>query len=130
MTSHSGRAAMDGLARCALSRQNRVIWANSPRKLIGMNDLNRPWLGLALLGSGSALLASPIRRHRAVWHVTVGDKPARTRVLHGGDYIPSVHAMLRGLRTGERRPDAELRSALGLGLIGLGFGVSLIRGES
>lgn len=93
-----------------------------------MNDLNRLLLGLALLGSGSALLVSPIRRHRAVWHVTVGDKAARTRVLHGGDYIPSAHAMLRGLRTGERRPDAELRFALGL--IGLGFGVSLIRGDS
>ncbi|HXV72044.1 MAG TPA: hypothetical protein VEB69_11655 [Acidimicrobiia bacterium] len=91
-----------------------------------MNDLNHLLLGLALLGSGSAVLVSPIRRHRAVWHVTVGDTPARTRVLHGGDYIPSAHAMLSGLRTGERRPDAELRFALGLGLMGLGFGVSLI----
>lgn len=95
-----------------------------------MNDLKRLSLGLALVGSGSALLVSPIRRHRAVWHVTVGDKPARTRVLHGGDYIPSADAMLSGLRTGERRSDAELRFALGLGLIGFGFGVSLIRGDS
>lgn len=94
-----------------------------------MNDLKRLSLGLALVVSGSALLVSPIRRHRAVWHVTVGDKPARTRVLHGGDYIPSAYAMLSGLRTGERRPDAELRFALGLGLIGFGFGVSLIRGD-
>jgi hypothetical protein len=95
-----------------------------------VNDLKRLSLGLALVGSGSALLVSPIRRHRAVWHVTVGDKPVGTRVLHGGDYIPSADAMLSGLRTGERRPDAELRFALGLGLIGFGFGVSLIRGDS
>lgn len=95
-----------------------------------MNDVNRLLVGLALVGSGSALLVSPIRRHRAVWHVTVGDKPARTRVLHGGAYIPSAKAMLGGLRTGERRPDAEFRFALGLGLIGLGFGISLTRDDS
>ena len=95
-----------------------------------MTDPNRLLLGLALVGSGSALLLSPIRRHRAVWQVTVGDKPAGTRVLHGGDYIPSAEAMLRGLRTGERRPDAEFRLALGLRLIGLGFGIRLLRDES
>jgi hypothetical protein len=95
-----------------------------------VTDLNRLLLGLALVGSGSALLVSPIRRHRALWHVTVGDKPARNRVLHGGDYIPSTEAMLSGLRTGERRPDAEFRFALGLGLIGLGLGISLMRDES
>lgn len=94
-----------------------------------MNDLNRLLVGLALVGSGTALLVSPIRRHRAVWHVTVGDEPARTRVLHGGDYIPSADAMLSGIRTGERRPDAEFRSAVGIGLIGLGFGISLFRDE-
>lgn len=92
-----------------------------------MTDPNRLLLGLALVGSGAALLVSPIRRHRAVWHVTVGDKPARTRVLHGGGYVPSAEAMLSGLRTGERRPDAEFRLVLGLGLIGLGFGISLTR---
>lgn len=94
-----------------------------------MTDSNRLLLGLALVGSGSVLVVSPIRRHRAVWHVTVGDKPARTRALHGGDYILSAEAMLSGFRTGERRPDAELRFALGLCLIGLGVGISL-RAES
>jgi hypothetical protein len=92
-----------------------------------VNDLNRQLVSLGLVSSGSALLVSPIRRHRAVWHVTVGDEPARTRLLHGGDYVPPAEAMLSGLRTGERRPDAELRFALGLGLIGLGLRVSLIR---
>lgn len=95
-----------------------------------MKGLNRQLLGLALFGSGSALLVSPIRRHRAVWHVTVDDKPARTRVLHGGDYVPSTEAILSGLRTGDRRPDAEFRFALGLSLIGFGLGLSLISGDS
>lgn len=94
-----------------------------------MTDQKRLLLGLALVGSGSALLVSPIRRHRALWHVNVGDKPARTRVLHGGDFIPSAEAMLRGLH-GERRPDAEFHLAFGPGLIGLGFGINLIRDES
>jgi hypothetical protein len=95
-----------------------------------MNDLNHQVLGLGLIVAGSAILISPIRRHRAVWHVTVGDKPARSRVLHGGGYVPSARAMLNALCSGDRRPDAEFRSAVGPALIGTGFGLSLIQDES
>jgi hypothetical protein len=94
-----------------------------------MNSPNRQILGLGLIVTGSAILISPIRRHRAVWHVTVGDKPARSRVLHGGEYVPAANVMLTALRSRDRRPDAAFRSALGLALIGSGLGLSLIQGD-
>jgi hypothetical protein len=90
-----------------------------------MNGLDRHLLGLGLIVTGSAVLASPIRRHRAIWHVTVGDKPAMSRVLHGGEYVPSARVMFNALRSGEHRPDAEFRSAVGVVLIGSGLGLSL-----
>ena len=89
-----------------------------------MNGLNRHLLRLGLIVTGSAMLVSPIRRHRAIWHVTVGDKSARSRVLHGGEYGPSVRVLFNALRSGERRPDAEFRSAVALVLIGSGLGLS------
>ena len=95
-----------------------------------MNGRNRQLLTLGLIVSGSAILVSPIRRHRAVWHVTVDDQPARSRVLHGGEFVPSAEVLLSALRSGDRRPDAEFRFAVGLGLIAFGLGLNLIQGDS
>jgi hypothetical protein len=95
-----------------------------------MNAPSREMVGLGMIAVGSAILISPIRRHRAAWHVTVGDTPARRRVLHGGEYGPAADVVLSAFRSGDRRPDAEFRSALGLALIGSGLGLSLIQGES
>jgi hypothetical protein len=83
-----------------------------------------------MIAIGSAILISPIRRHRAVWHVTVGDTPTRRRVLHGGEYVTAADALLSAFRSGDRRPDAEFRSALGLAMIGSGLGLSLTQAGS
>jgi hypothetical protein len=91
-----------------------------------MNGRNRQLLTLGLTLGGAAIL----RRHRAVWHVTVDGQPATSRVLHGGEFVPSAGVLLSSLRSGNRRPDAELRFALGLGLIAFGLRRSLIQGES
>jgi hypothetical protein len=40
------------------------------------------------------------------------DQPARSRVLHGGEFVPSAEVLLSALRSGDRRPDAEFRFAL------------------
>lgn len=98
-------------------------------KLGGVKSLNRRLFGVVLTMTGIAMLASPIRRYRAVWHVTVGDKPARSRVLRGGAYVSSSTVMLQALRSGERRPDAELRSLVGLTLIGSGLMFIVMPGE-
>jgi len=94
-----------------------------------MNGLTRRLLSWGLVVIGSVMLISPVRRHRAVWHVTVGSRPTKSRVLHGGEYVPSERVMLDALRSGDRRPDAEFRSAV-VALIGSGLGLSLIPGES
>jgi len=94
-----------------------------------MNGLNRQLLGLGLSVAGSVMLISPVRRDRAVWHVTVGAKPPGLRVLHGGGYVPAARVTLRALRYGHRRPDAQFRSAVGLALIGSGLALSLTRGD-
>lgn len=94
-----------------------------------MKSLNRPLFGFVLTVTGIAMLASPIRRYRAVWHVTVGDKPARRRILHGGAHVSSSTVLLQALRSGERRPDAELRSLVGLTLIGSGLMFIVTPGE-
>jgi hypothetical protein len=86
-------------------------------------------LGWGLVAAGAAILISPVRRHRAVWHVTVGDRPPERRVLRGGGYMPSARVMLDALRSGGRRPDAAFRTSLGVALIGSGLGLSLIPGE-
>lgn len=95
-----------------------------------MNGRNRQQLTLGLIVSGSATLVSPIRRHRAVWHVTVDDQPARSRALLGGEFVPSTGVLLSAIRSGDRRPDAEFRFALGVGLIAFGLGLSPIQGDS
>src|SRR3970040_1883377 len=76
------------------------------------------WGPLAL---GMALLVAPVRRHRAVWTVSVGNTAPRRRVVRGGHYVPSARAALEGLRVSDRRPDAELLSGLGVALIGFGL---------
>src|SRR3970040_515395 len=76
------------------------------------------WGPLAL---GMALLVAPVRRHRAVWTVSVGNTAPRRRVVRGGHYVPSARAALEGLRVSDRRPDAELLSGLGVALIGVGL---------
>ena len=115
-----------------LKRLSRSRLSEQPDRehLARVNFPSRHELGLAMLLMGSAILISPIRRYRAVWHVTVGGTPARRRVLHGGKYVPAAHSLLNALRSGDRRRDAEFRSALGLGLIGLGLGISLARDDS
>jgi len=75
----------------------------------------------SLLALGMALLAAPVRRHRAVWAVSVRNMAPRRRVVKRGHYVPSVRAALEGLRVSDRRPDAELLSGLGVALIGLGL---------
>lgn len=94
-----------------------------------MIDVTRRLLGWGLDAAGAALLASPVRQHRAVWHVTVGDKSPENRGLCGGEYLPSAGVMLNRIRSGAHRPDAELRSAIAAVLIGSGPGLSLIRDE-
>jgi hypothetical protein len=86
-----------------------------------MSRPKRAIITVGLIVGGSALLVSPIRRHRAVWHVTVGYQPARRRVVHGGEFAPTVAVMLSAIRSGDRRPDAETRFAVGLGLVASGL---------
>ncbi|HET9260258.1 MAG TPA: hypothetical protein VFP42_09055 [Acidimicrobiia bacterium] len=95
-----------------------------------MSFPSRHAVGLGMVAIGSAMLISPIRRHRAVWHVTVCDTPARRRVLHGGEYLRAAGVLLSALRSGDRRPDAAFRSALGLAMIGSGLGLSLTQDAS
>jgi hypothetical protein len=76
------------------------------------------WGPIAL---GTAVLVAPVRRHRAVWTVSVGSTARRRRVVRGGHYVPSARAALEGLRVSDRRPDAEWLSGLGVALIGFGL---------
>jgi hypothetical protein len=92
----------------------------------GMSEVLRRLLSWGLAAAGAAMLVSPIRRHRGVWQVTVRDRPPKNLIVHGGGYVPSARVMLDALRSGERRPDAEFRSALGVVLIGSGLGLSLV----
>jgi hypothetical protein len=91
-----------------------------------MNDVHRRLLGWGLAAAGAGMLVSPLRHHRAVWQVTVRDRASKNLVVRGGEYVPSARVMLDALRSGERRPDAEFRSALGVVLIGSGLGLSLV----
>lgn len=95
-----------------------------------MNGLTRQLFGWGLVVTGTAALISPVRRHRAVWHVTVGDRPTKRRILHGGEYVPTTRVLLDAGRSGNRRPDADFRFALGLALIGFGLALSLVAAES
>lgn len=92
-----------------------------------MSDLLRRLLGWGLAAAGAAVLVSPIREHRGVWQVTVGDGAPKNRIVPGGESVPSARVMFNAWRIGERRPDAEFRSALGVVLIGSGPGLSLIQ---
>jgi len=94
-----------------------------------MSRPTRPVLTLGLTIGGSALLVSPIRRGRAVWHVTVADQPARKRVLHG-EFASTAEVLLSAIRSGDRRPDAEIRFAVGLTLVGFGLLLAPIAGTS
>jgi hypothetical protein len=94
-----------------------------------MRGLTRRWIGWGVIAAGLAILISPIRRHRAIWHVTVGDRATESRVVLGGEYVASARVMLEALRSGDRRPDAEFRSGVGATLIGSGLGLSLIPAE-
>lgn len=94
-----------------------------------MNGPTRQLFGRVLVVTGTAALISPVRRHRAVWHVTVGNRPTKQRILHGGEYVPTARLMLDAVRSGNRRPDAEFRFAVGLALIGSGLALNLVAGE-
>lgn len=94
-----------------------------------MSGLTRRWVGWGLVAGGLAVLISPVRRHRAIWQVTGGDRAPESRVLRGGEYVTSTRVMLEALRSGYRRPDAELRSGVGVALIGSGLGLTLIPDE-
>jgi hypothetical protein len=91
-----------------------------------MSDLMRRLLGRGLVVAGSVVLISPVRRHRAKWQVSVGDRPAKHVAVQGGEFAPSAEVLVDALRTGDRRPDAEFRCAVALALIGSGLGLRLI----
>ena len=86
----------------------------------------RRLLGWGLAAAGAGLLVSPICQLRAAWQVTVGDGAPKNLIVRGGEYVPSARVMLEALRSGDRRPDAEFRSALGVVLIGSGLGLGLV----
>ena len=94
-----------------------------------MSEVLRRLLGWGLAAAGPAMLVSPIREHRGVWHVTVGAGDPKNLIVRGGQYVPSARVMLEALRSGERRPDAEFRCALGVVLIGSGLGLSLVTSD-
>jgi hypothetical protein len=91
-----------------------------------MSEVVRRLLGWGLVAAGAALLVSPIRQHRAAWQVTVGDGAPKNRIVRGGENVPSARVMLDALRSGDRRPDSEFRSALGVILLGSGLGLGLV----
>jgi uncharacterized protein YjeT (DUF2065 family) len=90
-----------------------------------MNGLKLRLFGWALAVAGLAILMSPVRRHRAVWQVTVGDSPLETRFVGGGEFVAPARVMVEALRNGDRRPDAEFRACLGIVLVASGLGLSL-----
>ena len=92
-----------------------------------MGDVTPGWLGWRLVAAGVAIVTAPVRRHRAVWHVTVGGRPLQSRVLSGGEYMPAARVTLDAIRNGERRPDAELPLVFGVALICSGLALNLIR---
>lgn len=83
-------------------------------------------VGWGLAAAGLAILICPVRRRRAVWHVTVGDRSPETRIVGGGAFLASAQVTFEALRNGDRRPDAEFRTVLGVVLIASGLGLSLI----
>lgn len=89
-----------------------------------MNGLKLRLFGWALAVAGLAILLSPVRRHRAVWHVTVGDSPSKTQFVGGGEYVAAARVTVEALRNGDRRPDAELRAGLGIVPVVSGLGLS------
>lgn len=82
----------------------------------GRATANLRWL----LGAGGlSLLLSPVREHRALWSVRVGNEPPFLRPVHSGPYITSIKATIHGLKTRDRRHDAELRVLLGAGVLAM-----------
>jgi hypothetical protein len=88
--------------------------------------IERRVLGWGLVASGVFLFLSPVRRHRGLWTVSVGDRPPVHRAVKGGKNLPAARVALQAVRAGKRRPDAEWRSVLGVLLIASGVAVSLV----